>query len=218
MHKQSIRIHLPRLCPRPVRGLPRPMLRADPEPAVIPDREKLPLGTPDNTGSNPQNTNKINSGSWGLQTAMALGVVVLLIVLLRLFLRRLGGVAGAPAATGMIDVLGRTTIGPKTQVLFIKLNHRVIVAGQTPAGINTLASIDDPQEVADLLAQCKSKREQSITGSFQRLMAQVGGQDDANDLNDTRPANDEQLLHRTRGQLSGVLDRLRGMKKGGTND
>jgi len=185
-----------------------------PEPAVIPDRERLPLGTPDNTndGQAPQ-ANKVGTGSWGLQTAMALGVVVVLGVLRRLFLKGLGGVAGAPATTGLVDVLGRTTTGPKTQVLFLKLNHRVIVAGQTPAGISTLASIDDPEEVADLLAQCKSKRDQSISGSFQRLMSHVSGHSEPIDDDDAPPTDDEQLLHRTRGQLSGVLDRLRGMKE-----
>ncbi len=190
-----------------------------PEPALLPDRERLPLGPADaNAEAKTQSPQDMGVGSWGLQTAMALGVVIGLIFLLRVFLKRVHGLSQGPAGgIGLVDVLGRTTIGPKTQLVFLKLNHRVIVAGQTPAGISTLASIEDPDEVAAVLAHVQARRDNSISAGFQRLLQQVStGQGlDENDTGSATPgSDDEQLLHRTRGQLSGVLDRLRGMKGG----
>lgn len=176
-------------------------------------REQLPLGSSKQPDATPDETRtNFGIGSWGLKTAMALGVVVLLIFLLRAFLRRATGM-GAMAGGGLVDVLARTPIGPKTQVLFLKINDRVIVAGQTPAGINTLAQIDQPEEVAAVLAQVHSAKDNSISQGFSRLLASFDRGGEPGDLQAGQP-DDEHAVDRARGEVSSLTERLRKLKGG----
>jgi flagellar biogenesis protein FliO len=183
-----------------------------------PAREQIPLGrTPDDADNRAEGSTGAGSPlASGLKVAAALGVVITLIVLLRVVLRRIGGFATTGGAGQLVDVIGRASIGPKTQIVLLKVNHRVIVAGQTPAGISTLASIEDPDEVAAVLAQVRSRGDHSISRSFQRLMRQfdrTGG--DAEVAGSIAPADDEHTVDRARGQVSSLLDRLRRFRGGG---
>lgn len=210
--------------PTPTQPPPEPD-NADPSPAarpdvVLPEREFLPLVTAPGAATGTSQTRPANVGSWGLQTAMALGVVIMLVVLLRVFLKRVNG-AGAQATSrgGMVEVLSRSTVGPKTQVLLLKVNHRVIIAGQTQAGLNTLGVIDDPTEVAQVLAQAEAARPASISQSFSRLLSNFEKQSNELDDRDTDLSFDSKAnvdvapsdsrLDRTRGELAGLAARLR---------
>src|SRR5690606_24880619 len=88
----------------------------DREPEPLPEQELQPLGGSGTSGNMRGQSSGTGVGSWGLQTAMALGVVVLLVVILRMFLRRLGGTT-APGGVGLVEVLARVPIAPKTHVL-----------------------------------------------------------------------------------------------------
>ena len=173
----------------------------------LPERERQPLGTPSDESAE-QRIQNTDTGSWGLQTAMALGVVILLIVMLRVFLKRMsGGAAASTTGGGLMEVLARCPIGNKAQVVFLRVNQRIIVAAHTQAGMNTLAQVDDPDEVAALLAQAEAGRPASISQSFQKLVRQFEGTHEAAD--GSGGDADEHLFDRTRSELSGLTGRLR---------
>lgn len=174
-------------------------------------REKLPLGPrpADGSTSSPENS-RTGHGPWMLHTLSALGVVIVLIFMVRLLLRRMGGQAQTPDRSGLVEVLGRTTIAPKTAVLFLKVHQRVIVVSQSPTGMSTLASFDQPEEVAALLQQIESSRPSSVSGSFRQLLRRLDGDYQRRaSLREEGGDSEEQYIDRTREQVSGLLSRIR---------
>lgn len=187
------------------------------EPA--PPQEQQPLG-PSGSQADHRTTSitpssaPASGGSWLVRTLLALGLVIALIFALRWLLKRLtgwGGTAGAHRADALVEVLARSTIAPKTSVLFLKIHERIVVAGQTPAGLNTLTEFDDPDQVAVILTQIQAARPHSISRTFGSLMKQA---------DKDYPTGDEQehIVDRTRDSMSGLLGRIRSLKKNNGGD
>lgn len=152
------------------------------------------------------------SGSWMLQTLTALALVIGLIVLLRTVLQRLFGPTGKSLGGRIVEVLARSTIGPKTQVLFLRINQRVVVVGQTPAGLNSLTTLDDPEDVAWLLAQVEAARPRSISTGFRQLLARFDKDYQPEAPSEGAGDASEQFVDRTRDRLSGLITRMKSMK------
>ena len=189
---------------------PRPCRTSKPNPC--PEIEQTPLGgKPPGVDADAQDVGT-GVGSWGLQTAMALGVVVLLIVLVRQVLRRLGG-APATGHAGLVEVMARVPIAPRTHVLFLRIGERVIIAGQTQAGLNTLAELDDPDDVASVLAHVQASRPASITEGFGKLMRQFDR--GFHQADDEGGDSDEHVVDRARHDVSGLLTRIRNLNRRG---
>jgi len=143
---------------------------ADDQPLPADPNDARPLG-------DPENPDRQGSGSiadnWWLRTIVALAIVIGLIYATRGVLRRMGGQIAPASAGHVIEVLGRSPIGPKTGVMFLKLNHRILVVAQSPSGMDTLTEIDDPEEVAMLLGQFDAARPTSVSNSFRGLMERL---------------------------------------------
>jgi flagellar biogenesis protein FliO len=187
---------------------------AKPEPA--PPQEALPLGRGAASSLAPgapnTETEPASSRSWLLQTFTALAVVIGLIYLLRLFLQKITGTGPLPGGQKLVEVLARSNIAPKTQVLFLRINQRIVVVGQTPAGLSNLTTLDDPQDVAWLLAQVQAARPLSVTQGFKQLLHRFDGDYDPAAPEVTQHNDPEQFVDRTRNQLSSLLTRIRTMK------
>jgi flagellar biogenesis protein FliO len=85
-----------------------------------------------------------------VRTGLALGLVVVLIFLTRGILRRLGG----PVRVGrrqVIEVLARTSVSPKQQLLLVRLGSRLVLVGVGPSGMAALSEVRDPGEVHELM-------------------------------------------------------------------
>lgn len=177
-------------------------------PLPVPAQEQRPLGIPSGGGA-PTESSPTGSGSWALQTLAALAIVIALIFVMRSLLMRLSGTRAA-GASRLVEVLARTTIGHKTQVVFLKINQRVIVAAQTPAGIDTLTVMDEPEEVAWLLGEVEAAKPMSITQSFRHVMQRFDK--DFNAGAESGTDRSEQYVDRTRDELSGLLARIRHLK------
>jgi len=189
---------------------PTPAATPPAESEPLPEIEQTPLGGKSITVGEPGELTGSGVGSWGLQTAMALGVVITLIVLIRLGLKRLHGDAGS-ASAGLVEVMARVPIAPKTHVLFLRIGERVIIAGQTQAGLNTLASFDDPDDVAEMLAHVEAAKPASISEGFSKLMRQFDrGYDPARDEGGD---GEEHVVDRTRNDLTGLLTRIRSLNQ-----
>jgi len=183
---------------------------ASSESQPLPEIENTPLGGRPPINGDVEPITGTGVGSWGLQTAMALGVVVMLVVLIRLGLKRLHGDVRTGNA-GLVEVLARVPIAPKTCVLFLRIGERVIIAGQTQAGLNTLASFDDPDDVAEVLAHVQAAKPASITEGFSKLMKQFdrGYDPDRDDGTD----RDEHVVDRARNDVTGLLTRIRSLNQ-----
>lgn len=187
--------------------------------------ERQPLGTPGQglvPDSDPANESKqlgefSNNGSWVLNTITALGVVIGLIIAMRLAMNKLSGRAVMGGRTGIVEVLSRTSISPRNQVMLLRLGQRIIVVSEGPTGVRTLANLDDPDEVANLLTSISASRPGSITQSFNQLLNRAGTEmDNPSSFTAEHGADeDEHLIDKTRNELSNLLSRIRSMSKGG---
>jgi flagellar biosynthetic protein FliP len=91
-----------------------------------------------------------------LRVGLALGVVIGLLLLLRLTVRRMGGLAGGGRPSGVVEVLARYPIARAQQLVLLQLSGRIVLLHQSRAGMTTLSEVTDPDEVASLLAKVES--------------------------------------------------------------
>lgn len=195
---------------------PAPHTAAPPDPSatstfrpIEPPQESLSLGAPPPSAPGTLSAGT-DDGGWMLKTLTALGVVIALIFALRFMLQRMGGRAVGATTNGIVEVLGRTNIGPKTQVLFLKLHQRVLVVAQSPSGFNTLTCLDDPEEVAWVMTELETARPTSISQSFRHLIDRFDrdyqpGASLALEGDDTT----EHDVDRTRDGVNGLRSRMR---------
>jgi len=90
------------------------------------------------------------SGGGYLQTLAALAGVAGLIIAVRLLGRRRGAM-GRAARGGAMEVIARTPVGPKQQLLLVRLGRRVVLVGAGPNGFAALGEVCDAQEVNELI-------------------------------------------------------------------
>lgn len=152
--------------------------------------------------------------SWMLKTLTALGVVIGLALLARFGYARLGGKIAA-ASSPVVEVLSRTTVAPRSHVMLLRVGGRVLVVSESSAGMRTLASVDDAEEVADLLGAVSAAKPTSISRSFNQLFNRFDQDyDQLSAEHDTGDARDRRL-GRARDSVSGLLSRMRGLGRGG---
>jgi flagellar biogenesis protein FliO len=188
--------------------------------------ESKPLGTsgqglvPDN--ADPKNEEAplgsySNTGSWVLNTVTALGVVIGLILIMRMVMNKLTGRSVIGGRSGIVEVLSRTSISPRNQVMLLRLGQRIIVVSEGPTGMRTLANVDDPDEVANLLSTVSSTRPGSITQNFNQLLNRAGTEmdDPAAYVQEHGGDDDEHMVDRARNELSSLLSKVKSMSKGG---
>ena len=154
-----------------------------------------------------------DSAGWVLETLAALGVVIGLILLGRWVWMKLSGQASPTttgSAAGSVEVLSRTAVAPKNHVLLLRVGNRVLVVGDSSNGLNTLAEVDDPDEVADLLTSISTQQPKSITNNFKQALSRVSGSFDQRTLDQEDGRDDaEHHFDRSRSEVSSLLHRLR---------
>jgi flagellar biosynthetic protein FliO len=80
-------------------------------------------------------------------------IVIGLLVLFMHFLRKyLYKPIGGPAAGGQFQVVRQFHLGPRKSVALVRFAGKLLLLGVTESAINTLAEIDDPEEVERVLA------------------------------------------------------------------
>ncbi|MBI1369524.1 MAG: hypothetical protein GC162_12830 [Planctomycetes bacterium] len=153
------------------------------------------------------------------QTFAALAIVISMIFALRFILQRVGGGATAAAHVApLVEVLARTTIAPKTQVMFLKINQRIVAVCQSPAGMHPLTTFDQPDDMAWILSQIESAKPMSISQGFRQLVHRFDRDYAAeSETSPTGPDTGEQYIDRTRDSMSSLLSRLRTLSRGKGN-
>lgn len=152
------------------------------------------------------------SSPWLLRTVTALGAVIGLVLLLRLAYAKVTGRALATGHSQVVHVLARVAVAPRSHILIVRLGQRIIVVGESAAGLNALATIDEPDEVAGLLRTVAGDQPGSITRSFSQLLDRFNSQyPDSERADADRFAVSEHATGRARDEVSGLLSRLRSL-------
>ena len=148
--------------------------------------------------------------NWMLDTLAALGIVVGVVLLTRWAMARVGGRVTVTTGRSPVEVLSRTAIAPRNHVVLLKIGQRIIVAGDSPAGLRALTEISDPQEVALILAETAVRESTSIRKGFGQLIARLNGDYDAAErVTQEGGDSSEHLIDRARDQLSALMSRVR---------
>lgn len=156
-------------------------------------------------------TPKLGAG-WLLNTMAALGVVIALILGLRWVARRSGVAGKAVGSSAAVEVLSRTTIAPRNHIVLLRVGPRVLVVNDSGQGMRTLANIDEPTEVAELLRSVQSQQAGSASQSFSGVMSRLaGGQPETDDI---ASSPSERSTEQVRDTLAGLRGRLSGMAGG----
>lgn len=196
--------------------------------AELPENEKLLLGGQGREGGGLSFFNREGAESktydsggsgWVLNTLAALGVVIALVFLIRWALRRGGVVSAAAPRSSVVEVLSRTTVAPRSHIVLMRVGQRILIVSDSPAGMRTLSTVQEPEEVAELLGSIDAAAPTSMTSSFQGAMSKLSSQwsdTPAGDAEGDDSLPDEGLgIDRTRGALSSLRDRLSVMAKAG---
>jgi len=102
-------------------------------------------------------------GSWTdlrgmMRTLLALALVIALIFGARLLIRRYGHSAGASAREAAVEVVARTAVGPKKDLLMVRFGRRVLLIGSSANGFDRLGEVDQQQEVDELLSAGRQRQ------------------------------------------------------------
>ncbi len=162
-------------------------------------------------------TERPGTTTWLLKTLTALGIVVGLALAIRWVYIRLGGKVAA-GSSPVVEVLSRTAVAPRSHVMLLRVGGRVLVVSESSAGMRTLASLEDDQEVADILGAVSAAKPSSITRGFGQLLNRFN--DDYDQHSDGLDSMDTEG-HRAggpRNAVSGLLSRVRAMgRQGGSS-
>lgn len=220
IEKMRDRVSSPVVVAEPQLAAESSAVDAEPEEEkLLPPNESLPLGTGESAlfggVGEPSEAGSLGDG-WLLSTLAALGVVLAIVFGIRWLLKRGGVVSTAVPQGGVVEVLSRTTVAPRSHVVLMRVGTRVLVVSDSPTGMRTLASVHEAEEVAELLGAIDSAKPTSMSQSFGSVMKKLSGQWSAEDeladapqpTLDPQVASDEATgsLSRVRGRLAALSD------------
>jgi flagellar biogenesis protein FliO len=146
----------------------------------------------------------------------ALGIVIGLILVLRWCGKFFFPAASGRGAGRAIEVLSRSPLSPKQQVMLIRVGRRLIVVGDSGSQMNALCEITDPDEIAELAGQLQASKSPSGGGMFGTLFGRSRREyespadapvETGNGLREAE--TDEVPVTSAREELSGLRERVR---------
>jgi flagellar biogenesis protein FliO len=153
-----------------------------------------------------------------------LGAVISLILFFKWGARRFmpGGVASGHSRA--IQVISRTVVSPKQQLMLVKVGRRLVLVANTGAGMNSICEIRDEQEVAELLGQVSAEQGDSVSKAFgslfrreeEKFSPEDGGEPlGERNRPEDRPESQEAVaaVGGTRDELAGLMEKVRLVSK-----
>lgn len=187
--------------------------KANQQKLIDPDDQR-PLGPRSTSGAaGAAALDSAPAGSSPLSIIGALGLVIIAIFAARGGLRRLLGGAVAAGQSSAVQVLTRIAVAPRNHVLLLRVGGRVLVVSDSAAGMRTLAQIDQPEEVADLLTTISSAKSTSAAGGFRQMLASFSGGYEGRSAADDGGDDGEFRIDRARDHVSGLLGKLRNVSR-----
>ena len=112
----------------------------------------------------------------------AVMLLILVLALLLLWLRRLGGRPGSPST--LVRTVASTYVGVKKMVSLVEIPGAVLVLGLSGDRIQLLATIDDPERVARITGGSERAAPLPFAGQLQRALTRLRrGQSDCPPVN-----------------------------------
>ena len=120
-----------------------------------------------------------------------------------------------------VQVISRTIVSPKQQLMLVKVGRRLVLVANTSAGMNAICEIRDEQEVADLLGQVSAEQGDSVSRAFGSLFRReedkFSSDEPAGDPDRPVPQQADSpetaAIGSTRDELSGLMEKVRLVSK-----
>jgi flagellar biogenesis protein FliO len=169
-----------------------------------------------------------DTGGFGAaRVAMALGAVIALILLMRWVARRFFGAAGPGRSTRAVQVLSRSPVTPRQQLVVLRVGRRLLVVADGGAQMSTLTEITDPDEVASLIGQLQDDHTDRAGKSFGSLFGKMRGRYESDgetaaetvsgsgsaDLFSELNEDDQHVVKSTRHEVDGLLAKMQMIKR-----
>lgn len=110
-----------------------------------------------------------SAGDW-TQTLAALAAVIGLIFAARLLVRRVGGTQNDARRNGPLEVIARSVVAPKQQLLVVRLGRRLMLVGCGPAGFASLGEVTDEQEVEQIIQAAREAQAASLGAGLKKKL------------------------------------------------
>lgn len=116
-------------------------------------------------------------GAWmpWVQTLAALALVAGLIFLAGRLLRRANR-GGVTAGSDVVEILARKGVGPKQQILLVRIGQRILVVGSSAAGLSALSEFTEEREIAALAESIAAAKGESFLNVLHRKRQQATAQ------------------------------------------
>jgi len=143
-----------------------------------PSPESLPLPLRKSSGAGqPAGASTRRTGPQGLTTvAGSLGLVLGLFLLVAWMMRRTIPAANAVLPGEVLEVLGRAALAGRQQVHLVRLGSKLVLVSVTPAGMEALSEVTDPEEVQRLTSLCRQAHPNSSSAVFRHVFRQFTGE------------------------------------------
>lgn len=150
------------------------------------------------------------------RSMFSLLVVLALIVGAAYLFRRFMPSANRFSKNSGLEVLARCGIGPKQSICLVKIGPRLVLMGLSPNHMAALDVINDADEVATILGGLETSAPESISSTFGKFFHQEAGEfsDETEELSETQGKDkpvEAQQIHLARRELSGLLEKVKGL-------
>jgi len=164
-------------------------------------------------------TQLITTDSGLMRVVGALGVVLGCIFIVRWAGKRFLGLQTTASGGGAVQILSRTPVSPRQQLMLIQVGRRIVLVANCGAAMNALCEISDADEVAALAGQLQERRRTSATSAFLSIFGKAGAKMEAQqetiatpemNSDEEEPSNEplEPELATTRQEMRGLMDRV----------
>jgi flagellar protein FliO/FliZ len=160
----------------------------------------------------PAGSSTVNPGRWDLsKIPLSLAGVILLILVMRWLGKRLIPGAGRAKGSSAVQVLVRSTIGPRQQLMLVQVGRRLVLVGSGGAEMNPLCQIEDPEEVAELLGQIQGEKRAGLKnfGAIFGRAEKAYEEPEPEPPPSIEPGEPPPTSLETREELSGLMERVR---------
>ena len=182
--------------------------------------EKRPVGLPDRqrtAGQNTKGSSPPPAGASLWKPLLSLLAVLASIILVAFLFRRFALGHRRSGTAGPIEILARSTVSPRQSLCLVKLPTRLLLVGVSPNHIASLATIDDPDEIAKIAGLLEKGSQHSISNTFEGLFhretSRYDSQEPATDDQQVCEQDSNQQYYETKTELSSLLDKVKGLAK-----
>jgi len=133
--------------------------------------------------------------------------------------RRFAWSGGKYRGSRGIEVLARSVINPRQTLCLIKFGQRLVLVGVSPNHMAALDTVENPEEIAGILAGLEKEGPHSITNTFGSLLRR-----ETREYSDGMPGiaaaaerdyakDPNQQWYQARGELTNLLDKVKGLTR-----